>query len=154
MCRLLEAFSLSDRLKWLPRTLFLAKTKLLNFLIAYVCLVAGFSLLMTLYFGDIFQQFSTLDESFYTLLLYSFGVTDRAFLGCQPDIERGSCADATVGKACTGAPGVIASAISEASLGRAATDWWQEAVASAADLAWPTFHGRSKFEQQEAQDQL
>ncbi|CAK8998075.1 PKD_channel domain-containing protein [Durusdinium trenchii] len=90
MCRLLEAFSLSDRLKWLPRTLFLAKTKLLNFLIAYVCLVAGFSLLMTLYFGDIFQQFSTLDESFYTLLLYSFGVTDRAFLGCQPDIERGS----------------------------------------------------------------
>ncbi|CAK9087418.1 unnamed protein product [Durusdinium trenchii] len=76
MCRLLEAFSLSDRLKWLPRTTWL---------------VEGFSLLMTLYFGDIFQQ------SFYTLLLYSFGVTDRAFLGCQPDIERGSCADATVG---------------------------------------------------------
>eukprot|EP00434_Breviolum_minutum_P025163 symbB.v1.2.022228.t3/scaffold1961.1/size94642/4 len=84
------AFSLSSRLNWLPRTLFLAKSKLHNFLIAYVCLVAGFSLLMTLYFGDIFQQFSSLQESFCTLLLYSFGNTERAFYGAQPFIELGS----------------------------------------------------------------
>eukprot|EP00434_Breviolum_minutum_P025161 symbB.v1.2.022228.t1/scaffold1961.1/size94642/4 len=90
MLRILEAFSLSSRLNWLPRTLFLAKSKLHNFLIAYVCLVAGFSLLMTLYFGDIFQQFSSLQESFCTLLLYSFGNTERAFYGAQPFIELGS----------------------------------------------------------------
>lgn len=88
--RILEAFSLSSRLNWLPRTLFLAKNKLQNFLLAYVCLVAGFSLIMTLYFGDIFQQFSSLQESFCTLLLYSFGSTERALYGSQPFIEVGS----------------------------------------------------------------
>lgn len=90
MLRILEAFSLSSRLNWLPRTLFLAKNKLQNFLLAYVCLVAGSSLIMTLYFGDIFQQFSSLQESFFTLLLYSFGNTERALHGSQPFIETGS----------------------------------------------------------------
>eukprot|EP00435_Cladocopium_sp_Y103_P052259 s686_g16.t1 len=70
--------------------LFLAKNKLQNFLLAYVCLVAGSSLIMTLYFGDIFQQFSSLQESFFTLLLYSFGNTERALHGSQPFIETGS----------------------------------------------------------------
>lgn len=90
MLRILEAFSLSSRLNWLPRTLFLSKNKLQNFLLAYVCLVAGFSLIMTLYFGDIFQQFSSLQESFCTLLLYSFGSTERALYGSKPFIEVGS----------------------------------------------------------------
>eukprot|EP00438_Fugacium_kawagutii_P024679 Skav230606 [mRNA] locus=scaffold168:212376:216157:- [translate_table: standard] len=90
MLRILEAFSLSSRLNWLPRTLFLAKNKLQNFLIAYVCLVAGSALIMTLYFGDIFQQFSSLHESFFTLLLYSFGNTERATYGSKPFVEVGS----------------------------------------------------------------
>jgi len=86
--RVLESFNLTYRLRWLPRTIFLAKFKLINFVIAYVALVAGFALLMTLYFGELYQQYSTLDRSFHTLLVYSFGMTERATYGMQPFIER------------------------------------------------------------------
>lgn len=86
--RVLESFNLTYRLRWLPRTIFLAKFKLINFVIAYVVLVAGFALLMTLYFGELYQQYSTLDRSFHTLLVYSFGMTERATYGMQPFIER------------------------------------------------------------------
>ncbi|CAE7256806.1 unnamed protein product [Symbiodinium natans] len=86
--RVLESFNLSYRLRWLPRTIFLAKFKLINFVIAYVALVAGFALLMTLYFGELYMQYSTLDRSFHTLLVYSFGMTERATYGMKPFIER------------------------------------------------------------------
>ncbi|CAJ1428958.1 unnamed protein product [Effrenium voratum] len=88
--RVLEGFSLSKRLSWLPRTIFLAKNKLFNFVLAYVCLVAGFALLMTLYFGDLFQQYCTLASSCYTLLLFSFGLSERAMYGAEPFVERSS----------------------------------------------------------------
>mmetsp|Transcript_40181 Transcript_40181/g.92970 ORF Transcript_40181/g.92970 Transcript_40181/m.92970 type:complete len:937 (+) Transcript_40181:63-2873(+) len=86
--RVLEFFNLNHRLRWLPRTIFLAKLKLINFVLAYVALVTGFSLLMTLYFGELYQQYSTLQGSFHTLLVYSFGMTERATFGMNPFIER------------------------------------------------------------------
>ncbi|CAE7870933.1 unnamed protein product [Symbiodinium necroappetens] len=69
--------------------------------LVFVRVLESFNLtyrLRTLYFGELYQQFLDLfcspsfrslqPRSFHTLLVYSFGMTERATYGMQPFIER------------------------------------------------------------------
>jgi hypothetical protein len=85
--RIFQAFEFSSKLSWLPITIKIAASKMINFLIMYFVVVVSFAILMHISFGRLYTQFETLSKACLALMLYSFGMTERAEDGTHPFIE-------------------------------------------------------------------
>lgn len=86
--RLLQCFEFSKSTSWLPHTLKLAFSKLANFIMMFTVVVGAFAIVMYISFGRLYTQFDSIPKACISLLLYTFGMTDRAEQDIHPYIEN------------------------------------------------------------------
>lgn len=91
-CRLMNYFEYSQGLRWLPLSIKIACFKLCNFVFMYFSMIVAFGLVMHVSFGMMYDQFSSFSSSCFALLLFSFGMTDRAQEGMHPFVEQSGTA--------------------------------------------------------------
>lgn len=85
--RLFHCFEFHQRMSWLPHSIKIAASKLGSFIFMYFMIVAAFAMLMRMSYGQLYSQYTTFSRSFEALMLYSFGMTERATYGLHPFIE-------------------------------------------------------------------
>lgn len=77
-------FNSFDSTRWIGSTASFAAVKLVNFLVVFAVLVFGFAFLVWIRFAANSMQFATWGDTVWTLLLFSFGITDPALEHTEP----------------------------------------------------------------------
>jgi len=85
--RLLAILDLWKPLTWISATAAVCFSKMLQFLVLYFTVVGCFSIAAQVAFGCYYMQFRSLGASFYALILFSSGHTDRALESVHPWID-------------------------------------------------------------------